>query len=71
MIQKEYAICIINKKDDIMQNSIYSQYLSNDRLSDLFGLALLRDVVLPDLMGDDVNNILYFEGKKSLLVDSR
>ncbi|GAK48027.1 hypothetical protein LOSG293_170290 [Secundilactobacillus oryzae JCM 18671] len=47
-----------------MQNSIYSQYLSNDRLSDLFGLALLRDVVLPDLMGDDVNNILYFEGKK-------
>lgn len=54
----------MNKKDVIMQTDIYQQYLNQKDLSPYFGQALIRDIILPDILGDDMNDILYFEGKQ-------
>ncbi|WP_288528490.1 YslB family protein [uncultured Secundilactobacillus sp.] len=48
----------------MMNNEIYDQYLENPDRAPLFGQALIRDVVLPDILGDDVDNIAYWEGKQ-------
>lgn len=47
-----------------MNNEIYNRYLADPNRSDYFGLALLRDVILPDILGADVANIAYWEGKQ-------
>lgn len=47
-----------------MDNQIYAHYLNDPATAPLFGKALLRDVVLTDILGADAGNIAYWEGKQ-------
>lgn len=47
-----------------MNNQIYAHYLSDPESAPLFGKALIRDVVLNDLLGTDAGSIAYWEGKQ-------
>lgn len=47
-----------------MDTQIYTNYLTDPNNSGLFGQALLRDVILTDILGPDASNIAYWEGKQ-------
>ncbi|KRM74662.1 YslB family protein [Secundilactobacillus collinoides] len=47
-----------------MDTQIYTQYLTDPNNAGLFGQALLRDVILTDILGPDASNIAYWEGKQ-------
>ncbi|KRM95765.1 hypothetical protein FC19_GL001243 [Liquorilactobacillus aquaticus DSM 21051] len=46
-----------------MDVKLFHELLNNNEHTTLFGYALIRDALLPDLIGDNAN-ILYWSGKK-------
>ena len=46
-----------------MDVKLFHELLNNNEQTTMFGYALIRDTLLPDLIGDNAN-ILYWSGKK-------
>lgn len=46
-----------------MNDQTYKQFLENKNLSNYLGQELIRDSLLPDILGDDTHQILYWAGK--------
>ncbi|KRN89025.1 YslB family protein [Ligilactobacillus ceti] len=46
-----------------MPKNLYNLALENNNLASTFGLELLRDILIPDILGED-NHIAYWAGKK-------
>ena len=47
-----------------MTNSFYSQFAGNAIKSSVLSVEVLRDALLPNLLGDDSSGILYWAGKE-------
>ena len=46
-----------------MTNAFYSQFAGNAAKSSVLSVEILRDALLPNLLGDDSSGILYWAGK--------
>ncbi len=46
-----------------MDNETYSAIIGNDQLTDLLGQELVRDDLLPSILGSDIHEISYWAGK--------
>jgi len=50
-------------KGTIMTNAFYSQFAGNSIKTSILSVEILRDALLPNLLGDESSGILYWAGK--------
>ncbi|GAD15956.1 DUF2507 domain-containing protein [Lentilactobacillus otakiensis] len=46
-----------------MDNEVYKQFINDDTMKDLLGQELIRDSLIPEILGKDSHEISYWAGK--------
>ncbi|CAM3132230.1 DUF2507 domain-containing protein [Lentilactobacillus buchneri] len=46
-----------------MDNEVYKHFMTDDTMRDLLGQELIRDSLIPEILGKDVHEISYWAGK--------